>query len=216
MNDDTHSEPRPPSVPERATTSRLLATFRAVGGEYRVTLDEIATATQGRAHGILLVLLALPEIIPMIGFSIILATPIFIIASCMMLYGGESPLPKWFLRTRMRRDIVNRAIDATLPRLVRLERILRPRWPALAQADRLLGAMIAVMAVLLALPIPGINVLAAFSVVLTGIGILERDGVIIAIATTFATLALGALALLLTGGAYVFAEIIPRWPGFID
>lgn len=193
----------------RLATSTLLAEFRAAAGGERVTLGEIAKATHGRANGILLVILALPETIPLIGFSLILALPIFIIGSSILLAGRESPLPKWLLRTRIRRSIVHRAIDVSLPRLRRLESVLRPRWPLLAGADRFLGATTCLMAVVLAAPLPGPNILAALAVALTGVGLLQRDGAVVAAALGLATAALGVTILLVAGGAVVFTELVP-------
>ena len=200
-----HAGPRK----RRERTSTLLAAFRAAPGGSRVSLADITTATHGRAQGVLLVVLGLPETIPMIGFSLILAIPIAIIGLYMMIHGHGHPLPKWLLRRTVPRSVVHRAIDASLPRLRQIENVLKPRWPVLAAADRFIGLVIVLMAILLAAPIPGINILAALAVVLTGLGLLQRDGIVIAAALAFSTAALGALALLIMGGALVISEWVP-------
>lgn len=193
----------------RIATSILLARFRAQPAATRITLAEIAAATAGRAHGILLVLLALPETIPMLGFSLVLAIPILVIGGCMLLFGRARPLPKWLLRRGLSRHIVDRAIDAALPHLQRMERVLGPRWPNLAGADRLLGGCTALMALLLAIPMPGVNILAALAVASIGIGLLERNGVVVAIALGFAALALLAAVLIFIGGTALVLELLP-------
>ena len=155
--------------------------------------------TDGRAIGLLLLLIALPETIPFIGLSAILAMPIFVIGAYMLVQGEQPRLPQWLLRRSLSADMVQNAIARSLPTIRRLERVLRPRWPSLASAGRLQGVVCMLMAILLAVPIPGINILSAFSVGCIGIAIVQRDGALVAIALTLASLALAASIGALTG-----------------
>ena len=156
----------------------------------RISFSEITAATEGRAHGLLLLLLALPETIPMIGFSLILAIPVFLIGVLMVRHGPSFPLPRWLGRRTMKRSLLDKTIDHTLPTLRRLDRILKPRWTRVAEAGRLQGTVCILMAVVLAVPIPGINIMAAFAVAGMGLGILQHDGRTIAVASGVALLTL--------------------------
>jgi hypothetical protein len=165
----------------------------------RISLQEIAEATQGRSHGLLLLLLALPETIPMVGFSLILAIPIFLIGILMVRHGPSFPLPRWLGRRTMKRSLLNSTIDRTLPALRRLDRILKPRRTRMVEAGRLQGVVCIVMAVVLAVPLPGPNIMAAFAVAGIGLGILQQDGSAIAAAFGMAVLTLVVIAGVVTG-----------------
>jgi hypothetical protein len=165
----------------------------------RITLHEIAAATEGRSHGLMLLLIALPETIPMIGLSLILAAPVFLIGVLMVRHGPSFPLPRWLGRRTLKRSLLNKTIHRTLPALRRLDRLLKPRWTRLVEAGRLQGVVCVLMAVVLAVPFPGPNILAAFSVAGIGLGILQHDGMAIAAAMGMAVLTLLVIAGAVTG-----------------
>lgn len=186
-------EDRPPP------TSELLEGLRRAGEGERITLGDILEASKGRAHGLLLLALALPETVPMIGVSAVLATPIFILGAAMLVRGSDPPVPRWVRRRSLKRTHVEGAVRKTR-RIARwLDRVSRPRMVRLAEAGRIQGAICVVMAVVLAIPFPGINIAAAFSVAAVGLGILQRDGLLIAAAAVLATIAAAAMAAVLTG-----------------
>jgi hypothetical protein len=114
-------------------------------------------------------------------------------------HGPSFPLPGWLGRRTLKRSLLNKTIHRTLPALRRLDRILKPRWTRMVEAGRLQGVVCVIMALVLAVPIPGANILAAFSVAGIGLGILQHDGGAIAAATGMAVLALLATAAAVTG-----------------
>jgi hypothetical protein len=191
--------------PQHVSTAELLCRVRERIDAERVTLGEVALWTEGRAIGPLLLLLALPDAIPMVGFSALLAAPIFVIGGYMLAYGSSPPLPGWLLRRSLKASLLASVIDHSLPHVRRFDRLSRPRLPLIAEAGRAHGTMCMLMAVLLAAPIPGINILAAFSVAGLGIGIVQRDGLVVALA-----LALGVLALVATlvTGAFLIGDVL--------
>lgn len=192
-------DPQPP-------TAELLQALRERNDRERITLSEIAEATSGRAHGLVLLLLALPETIPMIGLSAVIALPIALVALHMMLYGVEAPLPRWLRDRSIRRSLLDTGIDKALPAIRWLDRISRPRWPALASAHGVQGAACLVMAILLAAPIPGINILSAFGVAGVGLGLLQRDGLVVAAALVCAALALAGTVGVFAGAGVLLWE----------
>jgi hypothetical protein len=193
--------------PRPVATARLLDDFRRRVGEHRVSLGDLTTWTDGRALGLVLLLIALPETIPLVGFSALLAMPIFVIGAYMLVYGANPRLPGWLLRRSLSGAAVLRVIDRAMPVIRRLDRIAKPRLPLLAGSGRLHGLVCVLMAVLLAAPIPGINILSAFSVASIGIAILQRDGLLVAISLAFATLALIGTIGVLTG-AFLLWDIV--------
>lgn len=178
--------------------SEILTDLVAQASE-RISLGEMAERMRGRGFGMMLLVFALPETIPMVGLSLILAIPIALVGGYMLAHGEEVVLPGWIRRRSIKRRLVEAAVVRMLPVLRWAERVSRPRWPRLAGACRLQGAVTLVMAVVLALPIPGLNFLAAVGVFGTGLGMLLRDGRIIAIAFASAALAAAGTAAVLLG-----------------
>lgn len=196
------SAPAPP-------VSELLEGLRSAADTDRIALGDIGNAVHGRAHGLLLVLLALPEMVPMIGLSAILAAPIFVIGGSMLFYGADPPLPRWLRCRSIARSRIESSIERTRPLLRWLDRVSRPRWGTIARAGRLHGLACVILAVILAVPIPGVNILAAFGVGGIGLGILQRDGAVIAVALTLGALALLGATLVVTGAVAIFGDLVP-------
>lgn len=186
------------------STSELVRKLRDLGEGETVTLGEIGNALKGRAYGLVLLALALPELIPMVGLSAILAAPILVIGAYMVWHGRETTLPRWVRRRSIKRSRLETAIDKSLPMLRRLDRVSRPRWHGLAGATRPQGVVCILMAVVLAVPIPGVNILAAFGVAGIGVGMLQHDGVVIALAFASSLLATGGTVAVFTGAAALF------------
>lgn len=152
-------------------------------------------------------MLALPETIPMVGFSVLLATPIAIVALSLLVYGPRRPLPGWLLARRIPRRSLERALVRGLPWIRRLERVTHPRWPAVAARGRLFAVVVLIAAVILAVPLPGANWLAAVATVLTGIGLLQRDGIVLLGATIALALSLTVALLMVTGAVALVAGL---------
>jgi hypothetical protein len=188
-----------PAEEDLPPTSELLEGIREQGGDERLSLGEVVEATKGRAHGLILVILALPEAIPMVGLSAILAVPIFVLGGIMAVRGSNPPIPEWVRERSIPRDKADGAIRRTVPAIRWLERFSRPRWSRFAEAGRLQGMVCLVMAVVLAIPIPGVNIMAAFAVAGIGLGILQGDGLLILIAAVVGLLAVIAFVAVLTG-----------------
>jgi hypothetical protein len=96
---------------------------------------------------------------------------------------------------------------AIAPWLARLERALRPRGPELLgpMAERLAGLLAILLGLLLSLPIPLTNIPLAVPLVLIGLGLAERDGLMLAIG--LAVGAIVAIAVLALGSALILAAL---------
>ena len=181
------------------STGDLLKKIEEMEGEDQIPVGEITEVIGGRAHGLVLLILSLPETIPMVGLSAILAAPIFILGVVLVIRGADPPVPEWVRRRSLPRKKVQGAIRRTRPVVRWLDRVVRPRWNRLATAGRLQGTICIVMALLLAIPSPGVNILAAAAVAGVGLGILQRDGLVIAMAAGAALLALLGFSAVVAG-----------------
>jgi hypothetical protein len=159
--------------------SVLLADLIDAFESERVSVGEIMNRLEGRAVGIVLLLLALPMCIPNVpGISTIFGL-LIIAPSLQLLLGADSLwLPQGVRSWTVPRSALNNAIKAGLPWLRKIERYIRPRWTVLLKppAEQVLGLVALIMALVLLLPIPGGNWPPGMTVAAIGLAFTQRDG----------------------------------------
>ncbi len=193
--------------------SRFSATLREAvtqGDGDRITLQTLVEGMRSQAAASLMLLFALPNTLPSIpGTSAVTGLPLVYVTLCMML-GRPLILPRLLGERSLSRRGLQAGIDRIMPGLIRIERLLRPRWSFLTTgaAQRGMGALCLFLSVLIMLPIPFANILPALSLIIIGLGLLESDGAFalggVAMAVTsvaivlviYGSLIMGALALL--------------------
>lgn len=155
------------------------------GGPQGFTLDELYARLAERTWLLLLILLPLPFIspIPMMGLSMPFGIAIAAIGLGVSL--GRTPaIPARIRAMRCPPGFFARVLSATARQMVRLRTLLRPRWVWMVERPwtrMVAGAIVAVSGVLLALPlpVPFSNALPAYAILLTGLGLAQRDGLAI-------------------------------------
>jgi hypothetical protein len=193
-----------PEDDELATSSILIRLVRDFPGE-RLTMGDIVDALQDRAFGLLMLLLALPNCPPMPGIpfvSTVTGTPLAFFAGQLAL-GHHTPwLPERLRRRSIGRAQLLRALIVIAPYVRRVERLLKHRlpWLATGRGERVAATVAFLLAVILALPIPGGNLLPAWAIVFFSLGILERDGACIVVGGIVTVVALALVALVLVVG----------------
>ena len=167
-------------------------------------------ALGNRSFAPLLVLFAAFNLLPLPpGASVVLGIPL-VIVSAQMVYGSKQAwLPAFLSNRSLSAEQFRRLMDRIVPRLIRLERLIRPRyWPFWRkQGDRVIGIVALFLAIVVTLPIPLGNWLPAFATALLGLALSERDGILLAIG--------GAVGLVLDGrhrGRHQRAPALPRMP----
>ena len=187
--------------PQRKRLSELLDEIGADEGRARVSVADLLVVMEGRATGALLLLFALPNVLPTPpGTSGILGLPLVYLSAQMML--GRMPwLPPFIANRSISRADFTQTISRATPLLARAEKLLKPRLALFVgdRAQNLIGALCLLLAVVLMLPIPLGNMLPALAISLISLGVLERDG-----AWVLGGSAVAALALFIVGGV-VFA-----------
>lgn len=168
--------------PGQARTSELLEDFASRLDGERVRLGDLVSLLGNRSFGILLLLFAMPNLVPLPpGSSTVFGIPLMLVSLQMML-GWPTPwMPRWALERSIARNVFVGMLDKVLPRIRWLERWLRPRavqWTGL-RAERVLGGYCALQAFVLALPLPLANLPPALTIVLVALGLMERDGLLV-------------------------------------
>lgn len=168
----------------RADTESICDTLRRLvqaGSAERVTLGEIVQGLGHRAFGLLLLLLGLPMALPVSaipGVSTLFSVPLVLVAAQLALGWPHPRLPRFLAERGVSRASMVRILDRAEPWLRKAERITRPRLPWLTGwlAERIVGAICVVLAVIMSLPIIGGNQPPGIAISLFAVGLLERDG----------------------------------------
>lgn len=150
------------------------------GAGDKITLGQIANAMDDRSFGAFLVVFCLPNLVPLPpGATFILGMPLVFIA-CQMAF---SRLDTIWLPKRLRDYAFdNKAFSAVLDRFIpwmnKAERFIKPRFFSGNRAiERVLGVFALLLALIVFLPIPLGNMGPSLALALMGLGMTERDGV---------------------------------------
>ncbi len=148
-----------------------------------LTLGQILAETSERGFSLSVGLLALPFLFPMPpGLSSVLGLGCLILAIQMGM-GRRSPwLPETIAKFKFPRSFSLQLLQNVKRVTKWLEKIVRPRWLAVAENAyvwRGNGICIAWLAILLMLPVPFTNPLPATGILLLAVATLEADGLLI-------------------------------------
>ena len=190
---------------EPRTTDLLRTALDSTGGD-TITLGDFLDTIGERAFGFVILILALPNFIPVpIGVGGVMGVLVIFIG-LQMLAGFEHPWLLGKLRARgVSRASVEKFVKRLTPLLRWLERICRPRFEKLTEhpGHRITGFLLVLVGIALALPIPFTNYVFGVLLVLYAVALIERDGAALIVAW-LASVA-GAIALLTLSGAAIEA-----------
>ena len=180
------------------------------------TLGELNERLGREGVGLLVFLVSLPFLqpIPLAG----LGTPVGLMLAALgyqLAIGREAPvLPDFLARRRLEAATVDRMLSKAELLVGKAERFARPRWPWVSRRPRLLGAALALIGLVLAVPVfvPLGNPISAAPLALIGLALIEDDGLLgtLGLAGTALTLAYHAaiLRLVWTGGRAFAARFV--------
>ncbi len=175
-----------------------------------LTLEQLL-ALHGRATlSVLLILLALITTVPVAGAGMLFSLGI-IAWAWRWARGQEAPRLQRLRHLQLNPKAALRCLRWLAWMYTFAHRRLRPRWPWL-QGPRLRwawAAWVVLMAVTIFLPIPLGNVFPAVALLLFGLGLLTRDGLML-----LASLALGMAGLSFLGlaGGWIWQAALRLWP----
>lgn len=189
---DEAERPQWAERPEQALSDVVRILPERLPGE-RPTLGDLIGVMGERATALTLLVFFIPAIVPKPGIpaGMIFGTALALLALQMMAGAEGFRLPRRLAGTGIPRRLIVGLANRSAPKLERLERHLRPRWPSLTgkAAMRPLGLIVFLMAALIALPIPFGNMLPGLSVFLVAVGLSQKDGGAVAGGLVFAVLA---------------------------
>lgn len=172
-------QPAPPF--EGRTASEVLKDLTEAFDGDKISVGDLLDRLDSRAHGVLLLILALPMCIPNIpGISTIFG--ILMIAPALGLLFGQRRLwvPIKVRAWTFSREGFTKALNVAIKGLQRVEFLIKPRlsiltrWPVTSAV----GFQTLLMALVLILPIWGANLSPGVTVTLTALALMQRDGLL--------------------------------------
>jgi hypothetical protein len=175
-------------------TSDILNEIAADAQGARVTLGEIVSSLGDRGFALLMVVLGLPNVLPLPPPIPLVCGLLLVFIALQILWGRRHP---WLPRRALAASVEHEKLDAVLARatpvLRKLERFSRHRLSFVPVAWELRGAGILLLVVSIGLvcaaPLIG-QIPMGISTCLIGLALVERDGVIMALAALFGVIGL--------------------------
>jgi hypothetical protein len=191
-------EPRPDDV-EEIPLSAVIEAVLNEADRRPVRLGDLIDRTADRGYGLLLMVLGLPMLVPFLPpGSSTLVGPIYAAFAVQMLRGSNRPwMPNRFRNAVLARRTVRTLRLRGLPLIRTVERFSRPRglWVSERLMLRAVGVMVLLMGLILVSPLPFLNTLPAVSVMLIGMGLLNRDALFVLAGMAVGVASLGIIGL---------------------
>jgi hypothetical protein len=153
-----------------------------------VTLGDALDIAGTRLHGAAILLMALPESLPLPipSFGAILGVPLLVTSAHLTAFGERGNLPDRARRIHLPPRMIRVMARYLKGPLIRVGRISHARLQALARRERLIGALCTLMSILLLMPVPLMNGPPAVALVCLSWGLVQRDGVFVGIGIAMA------------------------------
>jgi hypothetical protein len=171
----------PPSDASGRAASALLDDLVESFPADKVSVGELVDRLDSRAHGVLLLVLALPMCVPNVpGISTIFGVLMMAPAFQLVLGSRRLWLPRRVREWSVDCEALRKTLRVAIPPLTRVEYLIRPRWARLTRfpATIFVGLQTLLMAFILILPIPFANWPPGMTVAMTALALLQRDGVL--------------------------------------
>jgi len=166
-----------PSVARRRS-SEIIMTLSNNDTDEFVNLRGMLIQFGDRSFGLMLIVVAAFSIIPFV--SIVTGLIASIIGVQLILGMKKIVLPNFILDWNLSTQKVNKAIKLFAPKVEYLEKYIKPRWHFTEApiVDRINGIVIVILGVISAIPLPLTNVAPAILIMIMGLGLIERDGIV--------------------------------------
>ena len=205
-----------PSAPaeHRRTFSEVLGDLAQADGA-NLTLEEIVEAFGERGFGALILMVALVSLLPWPpGSKAILSVPIILMGLELAFQRDRVWIPRWTLNRGLPRETFARALKRVMKPIRLVERLSRPRMPWLTGeiADVVTGLTCVFLAVMMALPVPFGDLLPGVTLIVLGVGVMQRDGVAVLLGA-MGTVACVVYLFLVWRAVVVAIEAVGEWAG---
>lgn len=180
----TATRKQPAQSESNLHVSELLQQFLEQHQQDRVCLRDLLNELGDRAFGPTLLLCALPEALPLpvAGISAVIGVPLLRVSTQLTLGFRHPWLPRQVLERPIKRQHFEKLMSQAIRHLKKIERVLKPRWQFFTHPafERCIGLLLMILSVIIALPISFGNMVPALAVVFICLGMVEKDGFVLA------------------------------------
>jgi hypothetical protein len=178
----------------------------------RVSIGWLMGELGERSFGLTLLVMAVIALLP--GLSTVVGLLIAWPAIQLILGHEAATLPRAMARREIAVARLERVIAILVPRLAWVERLVRPRWPAVFEsARRLVGVAMLLVGVTLASPVPLTQIVPALVIMLLALAYLEEDGFALVLALVAALCSLALTGMTVWGAVETIDWIDPATAG---
>ncbi|MGE0754836.1 MAG: exopolysaccharide biosynthesis protein [Alphaproteobacteria bacterium] len=181
--------------------------------EDTISLGSLVRTMHERGFALLMMILVLPNCVPIPippGMSTVFSIPLLFLA-IQMLWGSKGLwLPENLKQKRISKSILAKAVGIATPRLHKIERIMKPRLHALASpsSEQLVGFMWLLFSISIAVPLPMTNFLPGVGILISALGLLGRDGLIMLLGFVIGLMGCGLTTAILVLGVGAVRAIL--------
>ncbi|MDD5586935.1 MAG: exopolysaccharide biosynthesis protein [Alphaproteobacteria bacterium] len=176
--------------PPQTVSSLLRELQSTVAGGGTVTVGSMLQLFGVRGFAFLIFVLALMNVVIFMvpGLSLVFGLPL-VILTVQMVLGFRTPLFPSFVRSRaIDKHALARGLAVGVRGMARVEHLIKPRFAMLSgpHFDRVHSLLALLLAVLMAIPVPIMNLPPSFGLIVLALGLMQRDGIFIAAAYAIA------------------------------
>lgn len=180
---------QPQSRPE-AISYILKQLLGSLSGDDVVTVGKMLDLFGVRGFAVLFLVLALLNVVIFMipGISFLFGLPMVILAM-QMVFGVPAPIFPAFIRERViKKSVLRKGLTTGIRFAEKIEPYIKPRFlfmsaPPLIRAHSMLALL---MAVMVAVPVPFLNIPPSLGIIALSVGVMQRDGLFIALAYALA------------------------------
>lgn len=176
-------------------TSELISALPESFATEKLTIGELVLALRSRVFGIGILLFAIPNIFPMPpGVPATMGAVLMLLGGQLALGYSAIWLPKRLARREINRETLRKIADKAVPWIQRFEKFSKPRLDAFttANAARVVGGVVFILGFVLLMPFPFLgNIPPGAAACVLGLGLVERDGLIVLLGHVSSVIALG-------------------------
>ncbi|MBX9455519.1 MAG: exopolysaccharide biosynthesis protein [Rhizobium sp.] len=173
-----------------------------------VTLRTLLHSLRESGFGMLMIVLVLPNCVPIPvppGTSTIFSIPLLFL-TLQLLAGRQEPwVPERLAEKEIRLSFLRAVVSRISVHLRRIERFVKPRMLFVTSpwGERLIGLCWLCFAISIAVPLPMTNFLPGIGILISGFGLLNRDGAVVLAGIAIGFVGIIATILVLTIGGHI-------------
>jgi len=178
-----------------------------------ITLRSLLHSLQESGFGMLMIVLVLPNCVPIPvppGTSTIFSLPLLFLSLQMLAGRHELWIPSHFAEKEIKLAFLRKVVAKISGHLRRIERVVKPRLLVVTSpfGERVIAFFWLLFAVSIAVPLPMTNFLPGVGILVSGFGLLNRDGVVVLGGIAIGMVGILGTVLLLTVGGQIIQRLL--------